>query len=183
MSCSESEIQDSYDYALRDASENGYLEIAEYLIKNGANIYSLNGVVHIIAQNGHLNIIQYLIENGVNFRYENDLPLRCAAQKEQIHIVKYLIEKGANISLIKNPKIKEELGLPKWNNKPNNMQFRHTNECSISGEILNENVKQLGCSSCKNVFKLEALEHWLNITYRCPYCNSSDEFYLINNKN
>ena len=30
-------------------------------------------------------------------------------------------------------------------------------ECSISGERLNNYIKQLGCSSCKNVFKLDAL--------------------------
>ena len=75
-------------------------------------------------------------------------------------------EQGADIAFIKNLKIKEELGLPKWTKKPNNMEFRMNNICSISHEKLDENVKQLGCSLCKNVFKLDTLEHWLNINYK-----------------
>ena len=59
------------------------------------------------------------------------------------------------------------------------LSLKNKNYRIKKSEILNENIEQLGCSSCRNVFKLDALEHWLNIHYRCPYCNSSDEFYLI----
>jgi len=106
--------------------------------------------------------------------------LREASDNEYLEVVKYLIEQGADIAFIKNLKIKEELGLPKWTKKPNNMEFRMNNICSISHEKLDENVKQLGCSLCKNVFKLDTLEHWLNINYKCPNCNSSyGVFYLV----
>ena len=48
-----------------------------------------------------------------------------------------------------------------------------------NGEVLNKNVRQLGCPSCKNTFKLDALENWLNIHYRCPFCSSTNEFFLV----
>ena len=206
----DSDVQNIYNTALRDASENGYLEIVQYLVNNGANVNSLSRFIHIIAENGHLDIIDYFVKKGINLHYDNDLPLRAAAERGQLDVVKYLvdigldinsdsnyclrkaaennhldvvnflIEKGANVSLIRNPKTREKLGLVKWKMKPSNLVFRNTDECSISGERLNNYVKQLGCSSCKNVFKLDALEHWLCINYRCPCCNSSDEFYLVN---
>lgn len=205
----DSEILECYNNSLREASENGYLEIVKYLSNNGADINSLKYYTHIIAQNGHLDILKYLVKEGINLRYENDRPLRSAAEEGQLdvvkylvnigldvnsesdycirkasendhlNVVKYLIEKGSPIKFIRNPEIRDKLGIPKWYKKPNNLEFRITDECSISGERLNKNVRQLGCSSCRNVFKLEALEHWLNINYKCPHCSSSDEFYLV----
>ena len=112
-------------------------------------------------------------------QYCYDRALEQALDNNFTELAKYLIANGANNKIVKTPKIRSELGLPKWNKKPNNMEFRTNSECSISGEKLNKNIKQLGCSSCRNVFKLDALEYWLNIHYRCPYCNSSNEFYLI----
>lgn len=103
-----------------------------------------------------------------------------ASENELLEVVQYLIQQGANTAFVKNPKIRDKLGIPKWNYKPKEMIFKLSNECSISGEKLNKNVRQLGCSSCKNVFKLEALDHWLNINYRCPLCKSSTEFYIVN---
>ena len=204
-----SEVDEYYNTALREASENGFLKVIEYLIDLGANINCINNYVHVSCENGHLDVIAFFYKNGINFHYENDRPLRAAAEKGQLDVVKYLIdigldvkaesnycirkasennhtsvvkyliEKGANIVFVRNSEIRNILGLPKWHSRPKNMDFRMNNECSISGEILDENIEQLGCSSCRNVFKLDALEHWLNIHYRCPYCNSSDEFYLI----
>ena len=112
-------------------------------------------------------------------QYCYDRALEDASNNGHIEVVRFLIEQGANIKLIKNPKIRSELGLSKWNKRPNNMIFRNNNECPISGEILDDNSKQLVCSLCKNIFKLDALEHWLDINYRCPNCNGSDEFYLL----
>ena len=102
-----------------------------------------------------------------------------ASENELFDVVLYLIEQGANDELIKDFKIRRKLGLSKWNKKPNHFIFKLSNKCSISGEALNENVKQLGCSSCRNVFKYDALNHWLNIKYECPLCKSSNEFYLV----
>ena len=112
-------------------------------------------------------------------QYCFDRALIDASNNGFIKLVRFLLEQGANIKFIKNPKIRVELGLPKWNKRPDNIVFRNNNECPISGEILNDNTKQLGCSICKNTFKLDALEHWLEINYRCPNCNGSDEFYLL----
>ena len=108
-----------------------------------------------------------------------DIALLEASENELFDVVLYLIEQGANSELIKNFKIRQKLGLSKWNKKPDNFTFKLSNKCSISGEVLNENVKQLGCSSCKNVFKYNALDHWLNIKYQCPLCKCSDDFYLV----
>ena len=60
-----------------------------------------------------------------------------------IKLVRFLLEQGANIKFIKNPKIRVELGLPKWNKRPDNIVFRNNNECPISGEILNDNTNYL----------------------------------------
>jgi ankyrin repeat protein len=203
------EVESCYNDALLEASENGFVEVVEYLLDNGANIHALDYTAHINVINGQLDMIKYFITKGVNLHYENDLPLRIASEKGQleivkilvdngldvnaysdycikkasennhIEVVKYLIENGANSKFIKNIRIRTILGLPKWKKKPDNLDFRINTECSICGEVLNKNVKQLGCSSCRNTFKLDALEHWLSINYRCPYCNSSDEFYLL----
>ena len=112
-------------------------------------------------------------------QYCYDRALQDASNNGYIEVVKFLIEEGANTKCIKNPKIRNELGIPKWNKRPDNIIFRNNNECPISGEILNNNIKQLACSICKNKFILEVLEKWLDINYRCPNCNGSDEFYLL----
>ena len=112
-------------------------------------------------------------------QYCYDRALEDASSNDHIKLAIFLIEQGANPNIIKNPKIRSELGLPKWNKRPDNIVFRNNNECPISGEILNDNSRQLGCSICKNKFNLDALEHWLNINYRCPNCNGSDEFFLL----
>lgn len=108
-----------------------------------------------------------------------DQALQEASDNGYTEVVRFLIEQGADIKFVKNPKIRSELGYPKWNKRPNNIVFRDNHECSISGEILNENMKQLGCSLCKNTFKLDALENWLSIKYRCPNCNGCGEFYQL----
>ncbi len=205
------EVQASYNVALKEASENGLLDVVEYLISNGADINSLCKNIHVIAQNGHLNIIKFFAEKKLDFHYENDKPLRIAAEYGQLDVVKYLvsigldinkessycikkasenghidvveflIQKGANIKFIRSSKIRNYLGIPKWFQKPQSMTFRNCSQCSISGIELNKNVIQLGCSSCRNVFQLEALEKWLDVNYRCPCCNRSDDFYLVDN--
>ena len=145
-----SELQTSYDNALKEASENGLLKVIEYLVENGANIH-----------------------------VDSNYCIRKASENNHLEVVKYLIDCGGNTLFIRNPLIRNELGIPKWRKKPDSLEFRENTECSISGELLNENVSQLGCPSCKNTFKLDALENWLNIHYRCPFCSSTNEFFLV----
>ena len=65
-----------------------------------------------------------------------DQALQEASDNGYIEVVRFLIEQGADIKFIINPKIRSELGYPKWNKRPNNIVFRDNHECSISGEIL-----------------------------------------------
>ena len=123
------------------------------------------------------NKLYNVMDPEVQYCYDN--ALQEALSDGHIETARFLINQGANVKFIKNPKIRSELGLPKWNKRPNNIVFRDNDECPISGEALNKNTKQLGCSLCKNTFKLDALENWLDINYRCPNCNGSDEFFLL----
>ena len=53
------------DYAVRNASQNGHLDVVKYLISVGANIYASNNyAVRWASANGHLNIVEYLLELG-----------------------------------------------------------------------------------------------------------------------
>ena len=48
-----SEVDEYYNTALREASENGFLKVIEYLIDLGANINCINNYVHVSCENGH----------------------------------------------------------------------------------------------------------------------------------
>ena len=51
-----------YDkYALCNASENGHFEIVKYLVENGVNVNTSNGIEALMwaSENGHFEVVKY----------------------------------------------------------------------------------------------------------------------------
>ena len=91
--------------ALLYAAQAGNLELFQYLIGKGSNVYKrkTDGMTcfHIAASNGRLRLCKMLLDN-YNFDIEmiNDdgwSALLCAACTGHLELFKYLIEKGSNI--------------------------------------------------------------------------------------
>lgn len=84
----------------------GYLEIADYLLKNGADINVndvLNGTcLHSFIDCNNINAIKYLIDKGACLdiidQYWNITPLVHAINRNNLKILKYLIANGADIN-------------------------------------------------------------------------------------
>ena len=96
---------DSEYTAISVASENGYLEIVEYLIKAGADVnivnYSNTTPLMQASKNGHLSTVESLIKAGaeldiVDSTYK-DTALILASGKGHTEIVKRLLKAGADI--------------------------------------------------------------------------------------
>lgn len=88
------------------ASERGYVEIAELLIENGAEVnkYVSLGVNALdkAADSGNLNVVKLLIDKGADVNLAKgykETALMYASLSGHIDIVKYLVEKGADLNL------------------------------------------------------------------------------------
>ena len=86
--------------ALRRASENGHVEVVEFLLEKGYDIHmSGDYPLRIACRNGHFNLVKILVE-----KYKADIDaydgqaLRWAKESGHLHIVSYLIEKSGNFS-------------------------------------------------------------------------------------
>lgn len=87
------------NYAVRWASENGYLEVVKFLHENGADITARNNyAVKWAAMNGFLDAVKYLHKNGADIRSCDNYAVRWAAVNGFFDIVKYLHENGADIT-------------------------------------------------------------------------------------
>jgi ankyrin repeat protein len=86
------------DHAFIKSATYGNLEITEYLLQKGANIYADNGsALYWSIINGHLYIAQYLIVNGIDIHIHDDGPLRLSADCGHLSMVEYLIDLGADV--------------------------------------------------------------------------------------
>jgi len=82
------DLQAGSNMALTLACEGGHLDIAKYLIENGANINADNGKPLILAsENGHLEVVQYLIKSGAPY---NEAALEIAKINKHAKVVEYL---------------------------------------------------------------------------------------------
>jgi ankyrin repeat protein len=104
------------NFALRYASENGNLEIVNYLVNHGANVNAVNGYAFRSAcRNGHLEVAKCLLAHGANIYHLHVLgvvnhlqkhpniykgligsALQLACYCGQLDIIKFLLKLGFN---------------------------------------------------------------------------------------
>ena len=97
------------DTPIHIASQNGHLQIVQYLIeeqnvdkdiKGNADWTPLHYVCWKNKGNSQFPIVKYLISIGANIEAKDGIgkrPLHCACEKGDLPIVKFLISKGAEI--------------------------------------------------------------------------------------
>lgn len=95
-----------YNTPLHLAAALGYLDIAKYLLKKGADVNARNRKkqtpLHLAVFNAHKDIIKYLIVHKAEINAvedEGDSPLAWAVYKGQTAILSLLIELKANIHI------------------------------------------------------------------------------------
>ena len=97
--------------ALILCAENGYSQICNYLLQNGAHCDVMDKAkwtpLHYAAQEGHFDVCAVLIQNGANVSEMNEVnltPLHIATHEGHSEICNLLIENGAGTFEIKKPK-------------------------------------------------------------------------------
>lgn len=67
---------------------------------NTQNNFLKESALHFAASKGHLELVEYLVDNGANLFLNNGTdmtPLHLAARDGQVHVVKYLLERSGTI--------------------------------------------------------------------------------------
>lgn len=87
--------------ALTLACSNGYLNIVDVLIKNGANL-ELGAVTPLLeaTREGHIDLIKYLLQNDANKHVQTitiDTAFVFACENGHTHIVDLYLQLGANL--------------------------------------------------------------------------------------
>ncbi|WP_341811169.1 ankyrin repeat domain-containing protein [Wolbachia endosymbiont (group A) of Oxytorus armatus] len=100
--------RDKYSWTpLHWAAYKGHLEVAEFLVKKGADVNAASEnlygsrPIHIAIENNNKNIIEFLLskEVGVNDTDKQGYtPLHYAAWRGRLEVARFLIEKGADIN-------------------------------------------------------------------------------------
>ncbi|KAK4336959.1 hypothetical protein RND71_043409 [Anisodus tanguticus] len=95
--------EETHETALTLACCGGFLEVADFLIRAGADIeLGANTPLMESAQEGHLDLCKLLIENGanVNARSANgDSALMLASENDHYEVVKFLILNNADLEI------------------------------------------------------------------------------------
>ncbi|PVZ97362.1 hypothetical protein BB558_006656 [Smittium angustum] len=87
--------------ALKNAIENGQIDILKYIVEKGTDINAANQECLIIAcEKGQIDILKYLIEKGADVHAASKGCLNSVIENGQIDILKYLIEKGADVHAV-----------------------------------------------------------------------------------
>uniref|UniRef100_A0A3Q1G5Q6 Uncharacterized protein n=1 Tax=Acanthochromis polyacanthus TaxID=80966 RepID=A0A3Q1G5Q6_9TELE len=90
---------------LLEAIINNHIEVARYLIQNGACVYHIDGYtgLHHAAKLGNLEIVGMLLETGqvdVNAQDSGGwTPIIWAAEHKHVDVIKSLLNRGADVSI------------------------------------------------------------------------------------
>lgn len=131
------------DEALYSAAFSGQLEVAKYLIENGADVHHDHDSALIDASSGsdNLQMVKFLLANGADVHAMNDEPLHLAAMYGLLDIVQLLLENGANVhayneEALRRAAAKGHLDVVKY------MVEKGANIGALSGETLSPNVRK-----------------------------------------
>lgn len=90
---------------LKAALDAGNLEIADYLLDNGASLYAVGGNFRFLAINHavdshNMELVKYLLDKGANPNQylEGETALVRAIKSNQVDVAEYLLEQGAFVS-------------------------------------------------------------------------------------
>ena len=98
--------RDDYGWnVLHKAAQSGDLELLQYFIETGSNIFSetkySQNSLHLAAEKGHLKICRELLQNynfDIHARDDDGCNvLHCAAQSGDLELLQYFLEGGSNI--------------------------------------------------------------------------------------
>ena len=88
------------------ATQEGHLEVVEYIVNEGAGIEidDKDGVtaLHRASLMGHLDIVKYLVRKGAKLDKcdkTDRTPLYWASQEGHLEVVEYIVNKGAGIEI------------------------------------------------------------------------------------
>ena len=101
-------IVESYGKALVDACRLGDLDVAEVLIRRGADVETRDDLLeysalHWAAIEGHVDVAKVLIQNGADMSavdWEKQTALHFAAKEGHVDIVKVLIQNVADVNAV-----------------------------------------------------------------------------------
>jgi hypothetical protein len=95
------DVRAGNDDGLVHASENGYLEMVEFLVEEGADVHESNDKALICAsENGHLEVVKFLIFNGADVHAVNDEALRRSLMHGHSDVVRFLTLHGADMHAV-----------------------------------------------------------------------------------
>ncbi len=94
---------------LHEAAKQGNLELAQSLLKNGAEVDVPDGdgytPLHLAAQFGHLGVVQLLSQYGAEvnvYNIHHYTPLHLAAQFGHLAVAQFLSQHGATVNVVTN---------------------------------------------------------------------------------